>query len=104
MSKPVYLIAQIDIKDYEKYLAEYGAPLLEQLTAIGAEVLAADADAKIFEGDWPGNWTAIIKFPSETIMSTFYHSEKYAHLKSLRIEQLSNAGAVVAVSGIDSET
>jgi hypothetical protein len=31
MSNPVYLIAQIDVKDYGSYLTDYGFPLLEQL-------------------------------------------------------------------------
>ena len=104
MSNPVYLIAQIDVKDYEEYLAEYGFPLLEQLTEIGAEVLAADPGFKILEGTWSGNWIAVIKFPSEAVMSEFYNSEKYAPLKTLRIEKLSNEGTVVAVPGIGSGT
>jgi uncharacterized protein (DUF1330 family) len=102
MSNPVYLIAHIDVKDYESYLTEYGFPLLEQLTEIGAEVLAADSSFNVLEGTWPGNWVAIIKFPSEKVMSEFYTSEKYAPLKTLRIEKLSNKGTVVAVSGIRS--
>ena len=68
MSKPVYLIAQIDVKDHESYLSEYGFPLLEQLTEIGAEVLAADANVDVLEGEWPGNWVAIIKFPSAEVL------------------------------------
>jgi len=103
MSNPVYLIAQIDVKDYQSYLSEYGFPLLEQLTEVGAEVLAADSNVDILEGDWPGNWVAIIKFPSEEIMSAFYNSNKYAPLKALRVEKLSNEGAVVVVPGIANE-
>jgi uncharacterized protein (DUF1330 family) len=102
MSNPVYLIAQIDVKEYESYLSEYGFPLLEQLTEVGAEVLAADANFDILEGNWPGNWVAIIKFPSAEIMSQFYNSKKYAPLKALRVEKLSNEGAVVMVPGISS--
>ena len=41
MSEPLYLIAQIGVKDYESYLAEYGLPLLEQFNELGVEVLAA---------------------------------------------------------------
>ncbi|MEZ5572231.1 MAG: DUF1330 domain-containing protein [Halioglobus sp.] len=100
MSNPVFLIAQIDVKDYETYLTQYGFPLLHQLTEIGAEVLAADSSFKLLEGAWSGNWIAIIKFPSEKVMSEFYTSEKYAPLKTLRIEQLSNEGTVVVVPGI----
>lgn len=100
MSNPVYLIAQIDVKDYQTYLSEYGFPLLEQLTEVGAEVLAADSKVDILEGDWPGNWVAIIKFPSAEIMSEFYSSNKYMPLKALRVEKLSNSGTVVVVPGI----
>lgn len=103
MSKPVYLIAQIGVKNYESYLAEYGFPLLEQLAQIGAEVLAADSKSKVLEGEWPGNWTAIIKFPNEESMSTFYNSEHYAPLKALRIDKLSTDGSVVVVPGIQND-
>jgi hypothetical protein len=36
MSKPVYLVAQIDVKDYESYLSEYGFPLPRQLRSVAA--------------------------------------------------------------------
>lgn len=100
MSNPVYLIAQIDVKNYESYLSDYGYPLLEQLTEVGAEVLAADANVDVLEGNWPGNWVAIIKFPSAEILSEFYNSKKYAPLKALRMDKLSNEGAVVVVPGM----
>jgi uncharacterized protein (DUF1330 family) len=100
MSNPVYLIAQIEVKNHESYLAEYGFPLLEQLAEIGAEVLAADYNYEVLEGRWPGNWTAIIRFPNRAVMSAFYHSEKYAPLKALRIDKLSEAGAVIALPGL----
>jgi uncharacterized protein (DUF1330 family) len=93
---PIHVIA----KDYESYLSEYGFPLLEQLAEFGAEVLAADANINVLEGSCPGNWVAIIKFPSAEIMSDFYSSNKYAPLKALRVEKLSNEGTVVVVPGI----
>ncbi|MFT4614734.1 MAG: hypothetical protein ACI9NT_001885 [Bacteroidia bacterium] len=100
MSEPVYFVAQIDVKDYEAYLEEYGFPLLEQLNVIGAEVLAADPNFDVLEGDWGGNWMAIIKFPSAAVATKFYASSEYAPLKDLRINKLSNRGAVVQVAGI----
>jgi uncharacterized protein (DUF1330 family) len=100
LSEPVYLIAQIDVKDYESYLAEYGLPLLEQFNELGVEVLAAAPEFDVLEGNWEGNWIAIMKFPSVDAVAEFYHSDKYAPLKKLRIEELSNAGTVVMVPGI----
>ena len=103
MSNPVYLIAQIDVKDYESYLSEYGFPLLEQLVEIGAEVLAADSKFEVLEGEWPGNWTVIIKFPSQSVLSKFYNSDKYAPLKTLRIEKLSKQGSVITIPGLQND-
>jgi uncharacterized protein (DUF1330 family) len=100
MQEPVYVIAQIDVKDYESYLTEYGLPLLDQLNAFGVEVLTAAPDFKVLEGDWEGNWIAIMKFPSAEAFREFYESEKYAPLKRLRIDKLSNTGSVVMVPGI----
>ena len=102
MSNPHYLIAQIDVKDYDSYLAEYAMPLMEILSDVGAEVLAADANARALEGEWPGNWTVIIKFPSKDAMTAFYQSERYAPLKDLRINKLSDAGSVASVAGFSS--
>ena len=41
MTEPFYAIAQIDVKDYEAYVSEYGSPVFEQLQKAGAEVLVA---------------------------------------------------------------
>ena len=100
MSEPAYFIAQIEVKDYEVYLKEYGFPLLEQLNVIGAEVLAADFNFAVLEGDWDGNWIAIIRFPSAAVATQYYESSEYAPLKDLRINKLSRRGSVVQVPGI----
>ena len=60
MQEPVYVIAQIDVKNYESYLTEYGLPLLDQLNAFGVEVLTAAPDFEVLEGDQQGNWIAFI--------------------------------------------
>ncbi|MFT4520754.1 MAG: hypothetical protein ACI9JM_003162 [Halioglobus sp.] len=101
MTQPVYFIAQIDVKDYKSYIEEYGMPLLELLNKIGAQVLSAAPEFGVLEGHWPGNWVATIRFPSAEVATTFYNSEEYAPLKSKRIDELSNAGTVIMVPGLE---
>ena len=59
MSEPVYLIAQIAVKDFDAYLDRYGMPVFGLFQAAGAEVLVATRDTQVLEGEWFGNWTVI---------------------------------------------
>ena len=40
------------------------------------------------EGEWNGNWTVVIQFPSMESAVAFYESEGYAPLRALRIDEL----------------
>lgn len=99
MADAFYLLAQIDVKDYDRYVAEYGFPLLAQLDQADAEVLVAARDAEVLEGEWSGNWTVVIRFPDAATAHAWYASPAYAPLKRARVEELSRGGNVVFVSG-----
>ena len=101
MSETVYMLAQIDVKDHQQYIEEYGLPVLHQLTEAGAEVLVATAEATVHEGEWSGNWTVIARFESEPEAMRWYQSEAYELWKHLRIEKLTNSNNVVLVPGLD---
>ena len=101
MAEPVYMIAQIDVRDHQAYIEEYGMPVLNQFVEAGAEVLVASADAEVFEGTWPGNWTVVVKFSSAEAATSWYNSVEYAPFKTARIEQLSKSGSVVVVPAFD---
>ena len=103
VDEPVYVVARIDVKDQQTYMEEYGVPVLNQLAEAGAEVLVGSADAEVLEGEWPGNWTVVIRFPNAETASRWYNSREYAPLKSARIEQLSNSGSIVLVPGFNAE-
>ena len=100
MSNPVYLMAQIDVIDHEKYIEEYGMPVFDLLIKSGAEVLVATQDAITKEGQGYGNWTVLAKFANEEAANNFYDSEEYAPLKKLRIEKHSNGGNLFLVPGL----
>ena len=101
MAESVYMMARIEVRDHETYIEEYGLPVLNQFIEAGAEVLVASADAEVFEGSWPGNWTVVVKFPSAEAATRWYNSEEYAPFKTVRIEQLSKSGSVVMVPGFN---
>ena len=75
--KATYFIAQVNITDNEIYFNSYGAKVAPLLQAAGAEVLAASPNHTLLEGEWPGNWTVIIKFESEEAALAWYQSDAY---------------------------
>ncbi len=99
MSQPAYLLGQINVTDLPQYRDQYARPLLAQLTKIGAELLVSTADAETLEGEWAGNWTVLIRFPSWEVAVEWYESADYAPLKRARIEDLTNAGNLVLLPG-----
>ena len=47
-----YVIAQIDIKDREKYAA-YEAGFMDVFTSYKGKLLSVDENASLLEGQWP---------------------------------------------------
>ena len=101
MTRPAYLIGQIEVEDPARYLAEYGRPLAAQLAALGAEVLASTPEAEVLEGGRVGNWTVILRFPSLEVARSWYASADYAPLKAVRIEHLTRSGSLLLLPGRD---
>ena len=90
MTTPVYMIATIDVKDYMEYAEKYGMPVGAMFAKVGAEILVATNEADVLEGNWPGNWTVVVKVPSAKIAHDLYDAEEYAPFKKARIEHLAN--------------
>jgi uncharacterized protein (DUF1330 family) len=56
---------------------------------------------KVKEGDWNGNWAAVLQFPSMEAAEGWYNSEEYQPYRNLRINELqSEAGRVVIIPGV----
>jgi uncharacterized protein (DUF1330 family) len=101
MSAPTYLIAQIDVKDLARYRAEYGKAVAAQLPQFGAELLVGSSAFDALEGQWPGNWTVVIRFPSREAALAWYDSRDYEPLKALRISELTAGANLILVAGRD---
>ena len=66
----------------------------------GAEVIAASAP-NVLEGEWGGNWTAVVRFPSMSVAEAWYNSAEYQPLKELRIKELTVGGSSALVEGFN---
>lgn len=97
LADPVYMIAQIQIEDQEKYFNEYGKGVIPIVNSTGAKVLVATPTVNSLEGDWVGNWTVVIEFPSEeAAMSDWYNSDDYVDVRKLRMDSTSMGNLVIA--------
>lgn len=100
-TQPVYMAVQLDVKNHEDYVQRYAMPVIGQLQKHGVEILAASPTPTVLEGAWPGNWTVILRFPSMAIAQSWYASDEYQPLKSLRIDELTNSGSVILLDAFD---
>ncbi len=91
----IYFVAQVKITDQNTYFNEYGAQVGPMLLNAGAEILAATPDRNQLEGEWSGNWTVIIKFPSEEKALGWYRSDEYQAIRPLRLQSTSENNLVL---------
>lgn len=100
MSKEVYIIAQIDVKnrDYKSYFEEYALKFKDILPKYQGVALVGTTKAEVLEGERYGNWTVILKFPSKELAYACINSEEYAPIAKKRIQDLQHGGNVLLVS------
>ena len=97
MADPVYMIAQIQIEDQERYFNEYGAGVFPILMETGAKVLVASPTVNSLEGEWAGNWTVVIEFPNEeAALDQWYNSDAYVEVRKIRLAATSFGHMVIA--------
>lgn len=86
IAEPVFVLAQTTITDVDTYFNEYGPLAFASLEKYGAEVTFASQDYTTVEGDWDGNWTVVLSFPSEFLANEWYNSEDYSgNAKPIRL-------------------
>jgi len=97
MSKVVYIIGQIEVKDYKTYFPQYALKLKKVLDKYQGEALAGTTKAEILEGEGFGNWTVLIKFPSRELADECMSSEEYLKLSALRVNELTTGGNIFLI-------
>ena len=96
---PAYLMVQIKSRNPEEITRRYGQFALKTVADFGGELLAGTPTPNVLEGDWDGNWAAILRFPSLAMAKTWYDSPEYQPLKNLRINELTESNRVVILEG-----
>ncbi|MFK5980232.1 MAG: DUF1330 domain-containing protein [Rhizobiaceae bacterium] len=77
LAEPVYMIAQIQVDDMDKFFNQYGPAAGASLMENGAKILVATPTHKKLEGEWAGNWTVIVEFASQEMADGWYNSSDY---------------------------
>jgi len=80
---PVLLIADIDVRDPEKY-RDYREANPAIVNQFGGRYLSLGGEVKVLEGDWHPRRTVLIEFPDMAALTAFYESEAYARIRPIR--------------------
>ena len=81
---PVYLIASLSVDNLDRYMAEYGMPVVPMLLEAGGEILVGTPEVATLDGDYAANWTVVVRFPSAESAQQWYESEAYQALVPIR--------------------
>lgn len=98
---PAYMVVRVNVRNHEEYVQRYGMPVVAMFEKINADVVALSTAPKVLEGEWGGNLTVVIRFPSMATAEAWYDSPEYQPLKELRTGELTDGGSVVFVEGFD---
>lgn len=97
----VYVVAQIRIRDRERYDA-YAARFMPVLIQYGGRLLAADEAPAVLEGRWTGEKLNIISFDDEAAARRWMDSAEY---RAIAVDRLAASdGVVLLVQGFGRKT
>ena len=99
---PAYAMVQINMKDPDDFMNRYAQHVMPILAAWNVEMIAGTMTPSTIEGDYAGNWAAILKFASMDAAHEWYSSEDYAPYKNLRLDELTDFTSLVFVEGMPS--
>ena len=94
-------MVQIKAKNFVDLLERYAKFAIPMLSRYGGEMIAGSAAPKVLEGDWDGNWAAVLRFPNMAAAEAWYNSTEYRPLRDLRKHELTESGRVVLLETFD---
>jgi uncharacterized protein (DUF1330 family) len=97
--KPAYAMVQINMKNPEEFMERYAQHVFPILDTWGVEMIAGSMTPSTKEGDFSGNWAAILRFPSMEVAEAWYQSADYEPYKNLRLNELTDFTSLVFVEG-----
>jgi uncharacterized protein (DUF1330 family) len=89
-----YVIAIYDIVDAKAY-EPYVPGVIPLLRKHGAEILVAEYDAQVLEGD-RGSTYVVLRFESEEAALDWYNDPAYGPIKKIRLSASENGKVVLA--------
>jgi uncharacterized protein (DUF1330 family) len=78
-----YIIADVTVTDPER-MARYREWSTRAMQEHGAEILVRGGAFEVLEGPWTPSRLVLLRFADRTKAKAFYHSQTYAHARSLR--------------------
>jgi len=93
---PVYLIAQVDITDPERY-RDYARHTPRIIAQHGGRFIARGAAPLVLEGPPTTKRIVVIEFPSMEHVKAFYDSPDYVRARAIRAE--ASTGQLVVIEG-----
>jgi len=100
-SKAAYFMVQIKAKNFSELLERYGQFAIPMLGKFGGEMIAGSPTPKLLEGEWDGNWAAVLRFPSMEAALGWYESPEYRPLRELREKELTEHARVMVIEAVD---
>jgi len=88
-----YILAIYDIVDSESY-QPYVPGVVPLLEKHGAEILVADYEAQMLEGE-SGSTYVVLRFESEEAALAWYNDPAYEDVKKIRIDSSKNSRVVL---------
>ena len=99
-TKPGYIMVQMKVKSLDDLNARYAPFVFPILHRHGGEMIAGSPEPQVKEGDWNGNWAAVLRFPSVQAAQNWYHDAEYQPYRDLRVNEIqSETGRVVILEG-----
>ena len=98
-TRPAYAMVQINITKSDEFMERYAQHVFPILDAWGIEMIAGSMTPNTKEGDFSGNWAAILRFPSMEVAEQWYASADYEPYKNVRLNELTDFTSLVFLEG-----
>ena len=92
-----FMVFNYRITDQDAY-QPYLEKVVGTLKAHGAEILVADFESEVIEGD-PGHVTVVLKFASKDAARGWFDSPEYQAIVSLRTDNSKGIGVLANAAG-----
>ncbi len=94
---PAYVIADVTIKDPERY-PDYVRQVPATLAPYGGRFVVRGGAVEVAEGDWQPSRLVVIEFPSMEQAKAWYDSPEYTPARRLRWD--TSEGRIIFVEGV----